>query len=159
MCTINSATDYIITSFKCEGEEYLPNIKLQKLLYYSQAWHLGIYKNTLFDGKFQAWIHGPVNREIYDRFCARKDLYSDIEMDDRIECNPNVTEEEKEFFDFILENYGGYSGVQLEIMTHSEKPWIEARGTCGKYDRCNTIISEDTMKTYYGELWNKNDNK
>ena len=155
MCTVHSVADYIITRIKCEGQSFLSNLKLQKLLYYTQAWHLGIHKQSLFDGEFQAWIHGPVNRELYDRFAGDKDLYSEIELKDRIETNPSLTQSEKQFVDFILENYAKFSATQLERMTHNELPWKQARVGFGEYERCEKKISQDLMKSFYGERWKK----
>ena len=78
---INDVCDYIILQLS-EAGEYLNNLKLHKLLYYVQAWHLAFYGERLFDGGFQAWIHGPVNREIYDRFKETKSLYSEVDEND-----------------------------------------------------------------------------
>ncbi len=72
--------DYIILQVT-EAEESLNSLKLHKLLYYVQAWHLAFYGEPLFEGKFQAWIHGPVNKEIYRRFNKRS-LYDEIEQED-----------------------------------------------------------------------------
>lgn len=64
MNSIHDITDYIILRVKSEDRfASLINLKLQKLLYYVQAWSYGINKKPMFDGEFEAWIHGPVNRE------------------------------------------------------------------------------------------------
>lgn len=44
------------------------NLKLQKLVYYSQAWHLAIHGIPLFKEDFQAWVHGPVVPELYQKY-------------------------------------------------------------------------------------------
>ena len=73
MNSIHDITDYIILRVKSEDRfASLINLKLQKLLYYVQAWSYGINKKPMFDGEFEAWIHGPVNREIYNRFNSTK---------------------------------------------------------------------------------------
>ena len=84
---INDIADYIILKIKSEDSASLINLKLQKLLYYIQAWSYGIKHDNFFIGDFQAWIHGPVNREIYDRFKDTKTLYSDINLDDVIKVS------------------------------------------------------------------------
>lgn len=150
---LHDACDYIITKV-CEGGVELNALKLQKLLYYSQAWHLAFEKKPLFEGKFQAWVHGPVSREIYDRFASSKSLYSSINLDDR---NPNfdlssLSDDDKNCIDNVLEVYAGYSGTQLEDMTHREKPWIEARKGYPASARCEVEVKEDTMRQYYGSL-------
>jgi uncharacterized phage-associated protein len=135
----------------------IPNLKLQKLLYYVQAWHLAFYQKPLFDGKFQAWIHGPVNREIYDRFKENKLLYSTVDCDDLLDRNINETIDEKtqEHINNILESYARFSGTELEIMTHREDPWLEARKGFSPMERCENEISEQTMKSYYSNRLSK----
>ncbi|TOQ55495.1 hypothetical protein CGG93_24970, partial [Vibrio parahaemolyticus] len=81
MIKINDLADYIITKLS-EGGESLNNLKLQKLTYYCDAWHLAFYDEKLVDTNFQAWIHGPVCRELYDRFSSSKSLYSEISLND-----------------------------------------------------------------------------
>ncbi len=60
-----------------------------------------------------------------------------------------------EFINYILDNYAGYSGAELESMTHKEDPWMEARNGYAPMQSCNKIISEETMRNYYGERWQK----
>lgn len=91
----------------------------------------------MFDGEFEAWIHGPVNREIYNRFNSTKYLYSEINIDDCMNHNVSLSSEDAEFIDFILENYLKYSGAELERLSHNEMPWIETRGDLNVNERCD----------------------
>lgn len=147
---IHDVCDYFIIS-ACEAESQLSNLKLQKLLYYSQAWYLAFKGQALFYGKFQAWIHGPVNREIYNRFLPTKSLYSAITDCDVLNRNPteSFTHEQQAFLNSILEVYMPYSGTQLEEMTHGEKPWQDARKGYSDSQRCEQEISEKTMMEFY----------
>ena len=79
---INTVADYIILRLTSDEENTLINLKLQKLLYYLQAWSLGINNERFLNCKFEAWVHGPVCRELYNRFRASKTLYSFISKDD-----------------------------------------------------------------------------
>lgn len=126
-------------------------LKLQKLVYYCQAWSLAFGRGVLFDGKFQAWVHGPVSRELYDRFAATKYLYSDVTSADiRKEFDSNaIPSEDRQLIDAVLQVYAKFSGDQLEEMTHQEQPWLEARGGLQPHERCENTISEDTMKAHY----------
>src|SRR6266550_8900998 len=74
---IHVACDYIINAVRQTGAP-LTVLKLHKLLYYAQAWHLALEGEPFFVGKFQAWPQGPVNREIYDRFMGSKSLDSEL---------------------------------------------------------------------------------
>ena len=149
---INDIADYIIDRLTSDEPSPLIHLKLQKLLYYIQAWSLGIEGSIMFEGKFQAWVHGPVNRIIYNRFLG-KSLYGFINRDDIQNLAYSISENDKYFVNYILDNYAGYSGSDLEKMTHQEFPWIEARGNLSPTERCTVEISEDTMKLYYGKRW------
>lgn len=154
MNSIHDIADYIISRVKTEDKDAsLINLKLQKLLYYVQAWSYGINKKPLFEGEFEAWIHGPVNRVIYDRFNATKYLYSEINLEDRLNKDVTLSPEDAEFVDFILENYLKYSGAELERLSHSETPWVKTRGNLGINERCDQVISPDLMKEFYGKKW------
>ncbi|MGH7271172.1 MAG: Panacea domain-containing protein [Polyangiaceae bacterium] len=82
MATLDDVCDYVITKAS-EARMPLNLLKLQKLVYYCQAWHLANEGHPLFDGKFQAWVHGPVSRRLYDRFRNSKNLYSMMDLGDR----------------------------------------------------------------------------
>ena len=154
MYAINDIADYVILSVKSEdANSSLINLKLQKLLYYIQAWSYGINKTPIFDGEFQAWIHGPVNKTIYDRFNPTKYLYSEIALNDVINNNVSLNADDAEFVDFILENYLKYSGAELEKLSHSERPWMETRGSLNPNERCDKVISAHLMIEYYGKKW------
>ena len=156
MNSIHDITDYIILRVKAEDKDAsLINLKLQKLLYYVQAWSYGIHKKPMFVGDFEAWIHGPVNREIYDRFNATKYLYSEINIEDCRNRSVTLSSEDQEFVDFILENYLKYSGAELERLSHSEAPWILTRSGLHANDRCDKIILPKLMIDYYGKKWDE----
>lgn len=151
---INDVCDYIIIKIKGEGKHVsLTNLKLQKLLYYTQAWHLAFEGKPLFDGKFEAWVHGPVNRTIFNRFKDTKMLYSQIERQD-VENQDALTKdvislEQQTHIESVLDEYAQFTGAQLEYMTHTEDPWLEARGSLNPAAACSKIISEKTMENYY----------
>lgn len=147
---IHDVVDYIIVRLD-EGGVPLSLLKLQKLLFYVQAWRLAFGKGKFFEGRFQAWIHGPVNREVYDRFKDDFSLYSIVGA--QAVRNENAgevfTEEQRLHIDEVLEAYGSFSGTQLEAMTHSEKPWQAAREGFRPSQRCEKLIEEDIMAAFY----------
>ena len=130
--------------------------KLQNLCYYAQAWSYALRDKSLFIGPFQAWVHGPVNRKLWDTF---KDIaYRDITVDDfvarGIQTSPFSPEEEA-FPERVWVTYGPFSGYQLEELTHSETPWIEKREGLGIYQSSSRVISSKTMKEFYLHLTGK----
>ena len=151
MKNINQICDYVILRLKQEEDMPLSNIKLQKLLFYIQAWHLAFKKNKLFDGDFQAWVHGPVNRQIYDRFNSSKYLYSEINITDiqDLDVIAKLSVEEILHINKVLEVYAPYSGVDLEEMTHKEEPWISARNGYAANERCEEIIDNVLLGEYF----------
>lgn len=151
--TVHDVTDYIISRFADEPGS-LNLLKLQKLLYYVQAWHLAVAGGALFIGAFQAWVHGPANREVYDRFKDTHLMFSPLGLRDIRPSfkDTNLSEKARNHIDEVLNAYGEYSGVQLEQMTHDELPWIEARGSIPSHERCETIIKETTMESFYKRL-------
>ncbi|RZK13192.1 MAG: DUF4065 domain-containing protein [Flavobacterium sp.] len=153
MYQINDIADFIIFRLNADENNPITHLKLQKLLYYTQAWHMAFYNTKLFDGQFQAWIHGPVNREIYNRFKDTKYLYSHITNEDikNISISDSLNNEAIIHIDSILEAYDKYSGIELEIMTHNEEPWIAARKGYSSNQRCETEIDETLMQSYYAK--------
>ena len=154
--SIHDIADYIIMRAKSEDKNVsLINLKLQKLLYYVQAWSYGINKKPLFEGEFEAWVHGPVNRDIYNRFNPTKFLYSEINIEDCNDKDVVLSSDESEFVDFILENYMKYSGAELERLSHNETPWIKTRGDLPVNAPCTKVIKHELMIDYYGKKWEK----
>jgi uncharacterized phage-associated protein len=123
-------------------------LKLQKLLYYCQAWSLAFGRGPLFRGQFQAWIHGPVSREIYDRF-IRKSMYAPITIDDVQSFEGDLSDDDIQLISSVLSAYGGMTGDQLEYLTHVEWPWQEARQGVAPNQRSERLISEKTMGDCY----------
>jgi uncharacterized phage-associated protein len=147
MININQLCDYIITKISASGET-MSNLKLQKLAYYADAWYLAFFDEKLVDEGFQAWIHGPVSRAIYNRFSSSKSLYSDITIAD---CTLGLTFHQFRLqpahIDSVLEVYGAFTGAQLEDMTHKEEPWIKAREGYRPSERCEEIIDRNITET------------
>lgn len=150
---IHDVVDYIIFKLE-EGGVSLSLLKLQKLLYYIQAWHLAFGRGCLFKGGFQAWIHGPVNREVYDRFKDSHSLYDNVDRNDILNSAAleHLSEHARLHIDEVLEAYAPLSGTQLEAMTHSEDPWIAARKGYSPTQRCEVVIDEHLMNTFYAKL-------
>lgn len=146
----DDACDYIIVK-TTEGGARLSLLKLQKLMYYAQAWHLTFFGRPLFEGTFQAWVHGPVSRDLYDRFSATKGLYDDVTLSDIRPAFMGVVLDAQEqlHIDTVLEVYAKFSGTQLEELTHREEPWLLTRGNLHPSQRSEAVIPHDLMKSYY----------
>lgn len=137
-----------ILSFFCRRGESINHLKLQKLVYYVDAWHNVFLDKPLIPEKFEAWMHGPVVRELWDYYKDESILSSPIST-----CNSNydlqVSKEQLEIINDVLEEYGDKTPYYLECLTHEEKPWIVARMGYAPSDKCTEKISKEVMKEYY----------
>ena len=119
--------------------------KLQKLVYYAQAWHLGIYGTPLFDADFQAWIHGPVIPDLLEKYQRQ---FSWEPILEKVE-QPKLPQKIGQFIEEVAQAYFEYDDETLERMICSEMPWLEARGDLLRDESCHAIISQESMKKYY----------
>lgn len=122
--------------------------KLQKLVYYAQAWSLVWDEEPLFDDEIQAWANGPVVRSLYDLHSGRFRLFAG-DIDGTPE---NLTKDQRETIDIVLEHYGDKSPQYLSDLTHMEDPWRNARGDLPDGARSQRIISLEAMAEYYESL-------
>ena len=143
MVKVQDIADYFIWLANYTGS-FISNLKLQKLVYYAQAWYLAIHDKPLFDEDFEAWIHGPVIPELYKEYCGFKwkPILKEVE-------EPKFSEEIRKFLDEVTDVYFGLDAYELEQMTRSEAPWIEARGYLPTDASCNEIISKESMREYF----------
>ena len=124
--------------------ESMSHKKLQKLCYYAKAWYLALYDENLIAEPFEAWVHGPVNRELYERY--KKFGHEAIT---EIITEGDIPDDLFGYAKQVYDAYGHMDGDDLEIVTHREKPWMEARGGKRPWESCDTVISEDAIKSFY----------
>ncbi|MGM0438743.1 MAG: Panacea domain-containing protein [Bacillota bacterium] len=134
--------------------ESMTHKKLQKMCYYAQAWHLALFDEPLIDNKFEAWIHGPVSPELYQEY--KDNGWKPIPKTDSI--SEKLSPEKIDFIERVYYSYEEFSGDDLEFLTHDELPWQEAREGLSDLEPSNTKISEQTMKEYYSEVFEQNQN-
>lgn len=121
--------------------------KLQKMCYYAYAWYLTLYDEVLFDnGKFEAWIHGPVNTELYRKY--KKYGWRNISSSEEVQ----LSEEVEEFLNVIFDTFNEFTADQLETMTHDESPWIEARKGIEADMPSNNKLDDEVIRTFYSRL-------
>ena len=147
--TADIVAKYIV-AYLGEYGELCTNLRLQKLLYYVQAWYLVNTNTPLFSDEFEAWVHGPVIPSIYHDY--KRAAVTAISIITPItELRDEFTKEQVELIETILQEYMQYTPYSLELMTHNEDPWKIARGNCAPTDSCNNKISLEDMKQYYGK--------
>lgn len=141
--TAHTVADYLVW-FAHEHGSFVSNLKLQKLLYYAQAWHLALFDRPLFADRLQAWIHGPVVPSVYQRFKG----YGGRSIDEPV-SRPGLPNETVEFLDELVREYMPLDAFELELMTHREAPWRNARGDLPADAPSNAVISEGDMRAWF----------
>lgn len=144
MSTIFDVAKYIL-----EQKGSMLILKLQKLCYYAQAWSLVWDEQPLFEEDFEAWECGPICPELYDPY---KDVYVNSADDMKQGDSSVFNATQKETLDAVLEFYGDREPYWLRELTHLEDPWKKARGDCRMGEKCNTIITKQSMREYYAGL-------
>ena len=122
--------------------------KLQKLCYYAQAWCYALKGYRLKDTDYQAWIHGPVSPALWEKF--KSFGYDTIRI--RGNVNISLSDEDEKLLEDIWDTYGDSSGNSLEVLSQRELPWLEARRGYAPGEKCNVVISPETMASFYRSI-------
>jgi len=133
---------YILAHFDSVGSP-ITNLKLQKLVYYSQAWALAIHDEPLFTEEIEAWVHGPVTPSVFKEY--REFRWNPITGS----FDNQVSSKKAKHIDSVLEVYGNLDAGALERLTHSERPWLDARGNLPPDVSSHAIITQSSMKAFY----------
>ncbi|MFV0351399.1 MAG: Panacea domain-containing protein [Oscillospiraceae bacterium] len=132
-------------------KENMTHKKVQKLCYYAQAWSYALRDIAISSTTFEAWVHGPVSPELYSQYAGS----GFIELSPT-SLNHIFSSEELEILESVWETYGSSTANSLEVLTHGEMPWINARNGCPDNVRCQNEIAPNDMKTYYRSNYNGN---
>lgn len=149
-----------LAGFVLKNHGPMSHLKLQKLLFYIQAYHLAYFKSPLFEEDFEAWVHGPVSRTIFDSLRGKAILYSDVsyneyDFDASNNLQDIVSIDQFDLINNVLSNLNTWSGIELENATHNEDPWLIARGSCSPNQICTTIIKKNDMLDFYSRELNE----
>lgn len=152
---------HIVTHYINQKGDSVSPKKLQKLLYYIDAWHYVHLGKPILEEDFQAWVHGPVLPSLYHELkqygfnnlevIAEEHDTVDREVEAVIEKN-GLTDEQLGLIYSVLDTYGTMSSFQLEILSHKEAPWLEARGETKPHESCKTKISKERMREFYSSI-------
>jgi uncharacterized phage-associated protein len=124
--------------------EGVTNLKLQKLLYFAQAYYLGKLGKPLFNDPIEAWEYGPVVPVVYKKYRKYSNKPIVKEKDES-----NLSESDKEQLKNVWELFGGYSAGRLVDIAHAHSPWKDAHASSDK------TISHKAISEYYAPLLNK----
>ena len=142
MASVHDVAKYII-----EKQGNMSAMKMQKLVYYAQAWSLVWDEVALFSESIHAWANGPVVPELYEAHRGQFSI-SGWPLGDP----ENINEDGKETIDVVLGYYGKLNPQQLSDLTHHERPWRDARHGIPDGERGSAVISLEAMSEYYSSI-------
>lgn len=139
-----TASAHDVAAYILARQGQMSTMKLQKLVYYAQAWHLVWAEEPLFGEKIEAWANGPVVKELFaahrGRFTVDAWPLGDPTNLDKVQAGS---------VDATLETYGGLSGRKLSYLTHAERPWRDARYGYAPTELCHVEITPEALQDYY----------
>lgn len=136
---------YFATLVESDAGDSISNLKLQKLAYYAQGFHLAMYDTPLFPERIYAWAHGPVVEELYHaykKFGANPICIPEEEMNNTDWAK--FTREHHSLLDEVYTVYGQFTATKLRNMSHQEPPW--------KNVTQGAEITHEAMKEYFRTL-------
>ena len=139
------ASAHDVAKYILQAKDAMDTWKLQKLAYYSQAWHLVWDEEPLFDEPIEAWANGPVVPALFQVHRGK------FRMASWPRGNVgHLTRSQRESIDVVLRHYGRRTGFALRELTHKERPWKDARMGLPAGAASHTQITHDAMASYYG---------
>lgn len=120
-------------------------MKLQKLVYYAQAWNLVWNDEPLFPNPIEAWANGPVVRDLFNQHRGRYTVEPPWPKGDA----GNLSPMDRGTIDAVLSNYGELTGRQLSFLTHNEDPWLVTRRGLPPTAATDREIPVDVIHDYY----------
>lgn len=141
---IDTVIQYLL--FQCED---ITPLALQKALYYVQGFYFAFCRSFLFPEDCEAWVHGPVYRDIYYRYRDR--CFEPIEKPGEFDVSV-FSSGEKIICDSVIDNICCYSGKVLERFTHNESPWLTTRGDLPSTAHSDRIIEKELIGDYFSAV-------
>lgn len=149
MDTIIDTAAYILAKYKEITGERLSEMKLHKLLYFTQREAYAITGSPAFDGIFEGWRYGPVSREVRSVYCNGEIVVPTGDISDGLKYIAN---------NVILE-YGSLAAWKLSELSHRDISWLNARAGLASHENGvrplkNEDIKADALKLRpYDHVW------
>lgn len=128
----------------------ITHMKLQKLIYYSQAWALVWDDAPLFPERIEAWINGPVSPDLFQELKGQFSI-GPSSVDSKGDAK-KLSDEQRQTIDGVVEHYGTHNSQYLSDLSHLEDPWRNARNGIPDSIRGSQEIIHASMSEYYSSL-------
>jgi uncharacterized phage-associated protein len=145
MANVHDVAKYFLTLSEPEEGDIVSNLKLQKLLYYAQGFHLALYGRPLFEDAILAWEHGPVVKAVWREY--KQHGSGPIPLPEEFDSAAVLNKEQRELLDEVWNVYGQFSAWKLRNMTHEEPPWKDTSK--------DGVIQHDALRVYFKNLVNE----
>ena len=144
--TAIEVADWFLRKVNRPSGDSINQLKLQVLLYFSEAWSLAAFDRELFDEEIQGWEHGPVVYSVWDRLSMHgwNDLAADA-LSSSVEFDAETTA----LLSDVFQAYAEFPTAELEKMVHKDAPWKEARHGLPPWDLTKRPINKTTMTHTY----------
>ena len=128
----------IVCKTDVEHGDTISNLKLQKLLYYMQGFHLAFFNTPFFNESIEAWTYGPVVPVVFNEFkkFKKRAINPENYRDELV-----LTDDEQQMFDMVYGEYNRFSAVALMQMTHTEGPW--------KNHGIGDVITNEELRSFF----------
>lgn len=146
IASVQSVADYLLMKIDPGAGDLISNMKLQKLLYYCQGWHMAAFGRPLFSERIEAWEHGPVVPDIYHRFKHFGSQAIPPELADRARAG-SISFEARRVVDDVWDRYGEMHAARLRNKTHKERPWRDAFHS----NRPDAPITLEALRDFFEE--------
>lgn len=133
---------YFLSLADEDAGDLISNLKLQKLVYYAQGFHLALYDTELFPEEIEAWTHGPAIPELYFIYqdYGSNGIPVPTDVDFRI-----YDSQSRELLDEVYQVHGQFSAWKLRNMTHDEPPWKSVYANSG----AGGVIPKSIMRSFF----------
>ena len=148
---IRSKLDFVVEYLLSQCQD-ITHLSLQKALYYVQGFYKAFFGNFIFEEDCEAWVHGPVYRDIYRRYSGH--CCSPIDRPEEPDIS-SMPAEEKVLLDSVVKHICCYSGKTLESFTHVETPWISTRGNLPAEASTDKVIPKQIIGEYFSSVKDK----
>jgi len=115
------------------------DLKIHKLVYYCQSWHVTWLGEPMFHERLEAWANGPVVA----------DLWHDERGNRPRPAEGPLGDQHLAVVDYVVSRYGRHSGAELARMTHLEDPWREVSEADSGFRVANPEITVDRLIAWF----------
>jgi len=152
--TADQIADYFIAFSNATGN-LISHMKLQKLVYYIQAWHIAVFSEAILEEDFQAWVHGPVLPSLFERYKSfqwRPILRDDLDEPSLRALEQSFSSSIREILADVIIEYFHKDAFALEQSIHGEAPWQIARHNLAADEPSINVIDKKTIHDYYSQF-------